>query len=745
MRLWVVFPWICTVWVSNGCVSESQQVADFYSRISEATCDYYFRCCNAAEIETLFSSAFTSKEQCRSYHDLLWEDSQLGLQLSADADDIEVDDDAADACISAIDQIKCGSLDKPLGLGVLKQCTLSKIFVGQRSAAEACNMGYECDVDHHCASSSLSKTGIGRSVCVPKVSEGGSCAATSIPCAEGLACRKGDRTCQSLARAGESCLKIACDTSVGLYCRFDTKTASAYCLEQRDLGDDCSSASHCKSGFCYLTSSAKGYCRKRHTSSFCNGIGGRDSGVDGPTADGGPWPKHDKGLVKIDGKQTKYDKWPRDKSWPSEPQWPKDKSWPSEPQWPKDMAGVPDKLLDQSWYWPDQGKPNCSAVVIGKPCTKSGGQCGAGHTCLLTTATVGICTCPCTPDNRQTPLVDEDTCPGFTDCSNKKIETTSGGTKVEKNYCFKRCTPKLGTNECTSPYICHPLSSAALGLWSKAYCYYSMTDNGCASNSDCNVTTGGRCSSTKSCPLGTKCVTWTGTSNGMCAKPGICDTTSGLCKPHTSGKGGVKIGAPCKGDIDCGHGMACFVQHHQKLDLGQSSSGSACTNDGECCSGSCTKSTKKCATGPACGVRNRNGYCTIQYCSYATTLTHAACPSGSYCNHWYNAGMCQKTCDLKQKSTCRGHNGDKLGDYECRSWDKLYLSATGKKIAMGPVCDLGHLLSCGLFSGTSLTCSIVGLSGNSTNMTCRDLKNSKLSKHTPTGLCLDDTASGPVQ
>ena len=405
---------------------------------------------------------------------------------------------------------------------------------------------------------------------------------------------------------------------------------------------------------------------------------------------------------------------------------------------------------------PDFGVTNCLASIIGKKCTKNGNECGKTNDCLMLDNTEGICTCACTPDDSKTPLVNEDNCPGQPKivCPTKTFEVTSGGKKVKKNYCFKICQPKLGANDCTFPYVCHPASGSWLWAYGKALCFYSTTNRGCAKDSDCMVSTGARCSvKKKDCATGSKCEPFTtGNDPGLCVKAGVCDTASGLCKPQKTGKT-AKVGDPCKGDVDCGDNMACLIEYHQANDLGMVAGGKTCKSDSDCCSGSCGSGT--CDQGVPCTVIYRNGYCTVPACAFSSTLTHAKCPTGSVCNWLYSSGYCQKTCDLTKKGTCRGQKNDKMGDYECRNWTTLVLSSTGKKIADNPVCDFGPVFPCSAFkppsgSTSTLSCAYLGTwSGttktNTTNMACRDMKNTKLTnKYDPKGWCFDDTASGSV-
>ena len=401
--------------------------------------------------------------------------------------------------------------------------------------------------------------------------------------------------------------------------------------------------------------------------------------------------------------------------------------------------------------------PACVASVMGKKCTSKGEECGKTNTCLLTSETDGICTCSCTPDDSKTPLVNEDTCPGqpSIQCGPRAIEVTSGGKKSTKNFCWKLCTPELGKNSCTKPFVCHPSSGAQWGIYGKAVCYYSTADYGCKDNDGCQISTGAKCTvSKKDCATGSKCVPWTsGGDNGICVKAGVCDLVSGLCKPQKTGKT-AKVGDPCKGDVDCGDNQGCQIQYDQAKDLGKLVDGKTCKSDSECCSGSCTSGV--CDKGEPCTIQNRNGYCAVSNCSFSKTMPHAVCPTGSLCNSLYSTGICQKSCKLEAKTgtdVCRGYAKDKMGDYECRSWQAL--ATSGGAIAKGPVCDFGPIVTCSWLkppagSTSTLSCAALGTysgttNDNKTKMSCRDLTNTVLTdKYSKAGWCFDDTASGCV-
>ena len=386
--------------------------------------------------------------------------------------------------------------------------------------------------------------------------------------------------------------------------------------------------------------------------------------------------------------------------------------------------------------------PKCDKQKIGLPCTNSGSECGVDHICLLTStnALTGVCTCACTPDSAQTPGINEDTCPGAASDKPSVCGTLTLSNNQTRNFCFKTCAPRLGGNDCAAPLQCHPWSAQVIGKQGQAVCLYS---GGCSFDADCRVRNGKACDTNdvaKKCTgAGETCVAVvSGSTVGVCTVAGKCDVKSRLCGVHALGKKTAMVGDPCKSSLDCAGNMTCWMELDESTHLADAAE--SCQVDGDCCSGDCN-SNGKCGSGAPCRTRYRNGYCTISGCTFAKTLTQFACDSGSVCGHNYWGGACLKTCDLNKAAACRGNKLDRLGDYECRAWDRI--TSGGSPHTAKPVCESGQAMSCDLLKGLNLDCSAGGLKGNPTHMSCRDLKNNKLTnKLDPRGLCLDDTSSG---
>lgn len=377
----------------------------------------------------------------------------------------------------------------------------------------------------------------------------------------------------------------------------------------------------------------------------------------------------------------------------------------------------------------------CDPAQIGKPCGADGSGCGPNMTCLLTDETRGgVCTCPCVPDDPSTPLVNEDQCPDLSQNICAAVRLSDGSMF---NFCARKCAPTLGSSTCTSPLACQPEAATALELPGQAVCLFM----GCQSDYDCPVLTSIPCKLDTSgvpsgCAPGARCVKDANDpTHGLCARAGHCDKVSGLCAPRTQDlTPTAKVGDPCGSDLDCAGNQRCEQERAAGLP-----GGASCTQGEQCCSGVCTFG--KCEPG-ACVVHARHGYCVIDGCAFAS-LTAYACPAGSSCNRLEPQGICQRTCELSNASSCRGNPQDKLGDYECRAWNNVEVG--GLPVGDVPLCDFADAMRCNSYP--SVGCDVVGVSpANSTDMSCRDASGQKLSDpKSPLGLCLDDTASGPSQ
>jgi hypothetical protein len=372
--------------------------------------------------------------------------------------------------------------------------------------------------------------------------------------------------------------------------------------------------------------------------------------------------------------------------------------------------------------------------IVGRPCTQQGLECyGAPNTCLLTHEAGGVCTTLCTPDDPKTTLVNEDSCHKGSSCLSVKL--SDGATK---HFCFRNCQPALGVNDCYKPLACVP-ESAALHKGPVATAICALP--GCTKDTDCPVRTSQACSpGGTACPAGQICAAGAGGGDGWrCAKPGVCDTKSGLCAPHKLGQTTAKVGDPCKDDLACGGAMVCYMEHDPAA--GKVQPGGKCKPlSTACCNGPCDATTLTCSKVP-CPVRHRSGYCAVEGCAFAATLPQRACPSGAVCNLHLPYGLCQRGCSLTDAKQCRGTSGDKLGDYECRAWNRVK-TAAGVPLAASPVCDFGFRVPCELMKGAGLTCAALGEAGNPTKMACRDLAGKVLANAAdPAGLCLDQTTS----
>ena len=380
-------------------------------------------------------------------------------------------------------------------------------------------------------------------------------------------------------------------------------------------------------------------------------------------------------------------------------------AWPDYKLKPDQML-KPDKKLPPDSKLPpkDTGPKPCN--VMGKSCNKDK-DCCSSMICSTSFAGARMCTQACTPDNKKTPLVNEDNCPGT---PNKFICANIASPPAKTYRCLQRCVPTKGKNTCADGLACRPKSTWMTLSVDRAVCGFPM----CKTAGHCPVYLSKLCSPgspLKQCvgfPAGTFCAPhYPGSFGGRCAMLGVCDIKSGNCVAHNRGKKTAKVGDPCTDDRDCGGQMECNME--------VATSGM---------------------------VYFRNGYCSVEGCVFAATLPDRKCPTGSACLRTYYSGRCLKTCDLQKATGCRGYAKDKHGDYECRAWN-LYPTGKPNNLCPKPVCEAGYASACTLFAGTKITCANLGLPNNPTQMDCREVGSGKILSHTsPYGICLDTTSSG---
>ena len=266
-----------------GCTSQQELLEQFFSDLHDARCDYLFRCCGVKERASFLGATMETTSQCKQYFATLSTVTSHALQLASSEEAIEVDTSATKVCLAAIQIAKC---DRSPSLAISpKDCDLARIITGLREEGEACYSAHECDEDTRCALSS-SKSGTTKGVCVPLLGNGEPCIGTSAyggaVCEDGRQCvraaKSGVRRCTTLAKVGEPCGVVPCETSSGLFC--SGKSASdAYCLKQKTNGESCQSSVQCRSEYCgSLGSGSGGICLTRKYSGICGGSPSHDDG-----------------------------------------------------------------------------------------------------------------------------------------------------------------------------------------------------------------------------------------------------------------------------------------------------------------------------------------------------------------------------------------------------------------------------------------------------------------------------------
>jgi hypothetical protein len=386
---------------------------------------------------------------------------------------------------------------------------------------------------------------------------------------------------------------------------------------------------------------------------------------------------------------------------------------------------------------PDVSRPDRSTRDIPTkndigPCVALGAICSVDSDCCPVMASsaakciplgtgVKVCSVPCTTDDLQTPLVNEDTCralespiPSPFDLSKYVcLPVPIGIPATSQTYCVLRCEPTKGANTCPAGLACDPRSTQIVcGCYLGCSCAFTAACvyPPCTSGLDCPVFLADSCGGGAACKPGTTCLPVEADSTTTrCAQPGMCDITSGLCAPNLGGGKGVP-GTPCKSDLDCLPQGRCDFERQT-----------------------------------AAGLYARNGYCTIEGCTFAKTLPDRACPTGSICNGIRRpGGQCYKNCS-QPTTDCRGDPNDQYGDYECYQWYMEY--PNGRLLVPPPPSTCEPVIPCTLFQALPwlpLGCAFLGkLNGYGTSdLACRD-RTTGAKVGTAIGICLQDPCPLP--
>lgn len=365
---------------------------------------------------------------------------------------------------------------------------------------------------------------------------------------------------------------------------------------------------------------------------------------------------------------------------------------------------IPDSYWwpDAPHWWPDAG--GCSAE-INSSCQYDSDCCG-NLLCVGLESGLRVCSRRCTPDNPETPLTNEDNCPNNWELSCANIAGPYGG---ESYYCLRRCKPQLYNNPCPDGIACHPKDNQIDYDLQTSSCARPM----CKDNRDCPVFLSKTCFSDQDCPASYFCAeddsasAFGGLAQRRCATQGLCEQASGLCRPASLAYKNGRIGDPCTDDLQCSRGMRCVFEIVDASGLAYA----------------------------------RNGYCAIEGCVFADNIDHLRCPVGSSCQRLFPGGVCYRSCEASDASTCRGFDNDSYADYECYDWSFLYLAGLDSPVADGPTCEPA-IYPCDFFAGWA-DCSIIAEPGNAQNMRCRDpFSGQTLPEGSIGGVCLDDSASG---
>jgi hypothetical protein len=274
---------VCASLLVIGCGSPGTGAVDSYiNSVAQASCDWEFRCCTAAEIMQQEMTKFKDAATCLKFRELKLEDQLYAERLAVHQGRIKVDDKQVQLCLAELNAKPCNT---PPGMtpppppppGTIDPCTL--VFVGNTSIGDACLFADECVKGAHCVPTGAA----GEGVCVPYQQEKQICNANADcdPTVKNLYCAQQDYTCHLRSQAGGPCaytidpvtmmpttpLLLECDQTgtTSLYC----DSTSMTCKTLPGAGQSClplplppGATARCDTGLvCDTTAGMPGTCR----------------------------------------------------------------------------------------------------------------------------------------------------------------------------------------------------------------------------------------------------------------------------------------------------------------------------------------------------------------------------------------------------------------------------------------------------------------------------------------------------
>jgi hypothetical protein len=230
---------------SNPGSAKEVPLSELHTTIAMELCARLFRCCDAAELKSIFSSLDTlptTQAECEAAEAPFIVPLIEEKKSAIEAGRLAYHPDLAGACYEKLRAVTCaefrGEIDQP---PVVAEC--ETMFEGKVALGDKCAANPECaGTDATCSGADAGGTEpIG--ACVKKPSEGEAC--INFVCAEGHVCEGG--TCKKLKDDGAPC-------EGPQQCASGLCSPIQVCMAKRANGEACDSDSVCVSGEC---SSAK--------------------------------------------------------------------------------------------------------------------------------------------------------------------------------------------------------------------------------------------------------------------------------------------------------------------------------------------------------------------------------------------------------------------------------------------------------------------------------------------------------
>jgi hypothetical protein len=200
MRKWLALA--CALAACGG--NDTSGLDNFIKNMSQALCQWEFRCCTDAEIMQIEMGKFTDEATCEKFANLKLTDEFALTRLGIQQGRIKIDTGLAQMCVDKANMKVCnGTMTTPPPAMECAMDPCTYMLTGKTGAGAACLINGECAKGSRCVGANAGAEG----VCVAYQAEGDICndSTDCDPSVCNLYCAKKDFTCHVRAMLGGAC------------------------------------------------------------------------------------------------------------------------------------------------------------------------------------------------------------------------------------------------------------------------------------------------------------------------------------------------------------------------------------------------------------------------------------------------------------------------------------------------------------------------------------------------------------